>query len=170
MKYLIDPRRGSIEEANLKPGTFTQIYIHLIFAVKYRDRLLNKEIRPEVFKYISKIITNRNHKPYIVNGVSDHIHILIGYNPNDKIPDLVCNIKRSSSTFINEKKLLPGTFHWQGGYGAFSYSKSQVNRVFNYIKNQENHHKRKKFKKEYVELLDRFDVGYNKKYLFEFFE
>ncbi len=154
----------------MKPGTFTQIYIHLIFAVKYRNRLLNEEIRPKVFKYISKIITNRNHKSYIVNGASDHIHILIGYNPNDKIPDLVGNIKRSSSTFINEKKLLPGTFHWQDGYGAFSYSKSQVNQVFNYIKNQEKHHKRKTFKGEYTELLDKLGIEYNKKYLFEFFE
>ncbi len=108
----------------MKPGVFTQLYIQLVFAAKYRDRLLREEIRPEVFSYISGIITNRKHKSIIINGMSDHIHILIGLNPADTISDLVGTIKKSSSTFINEKEWFRGKFHWQDGYGAFSYGRS----------------------------------------------
>lgn len=154
----------------MKPGVFTQLYIHLIFAPKYRDRLLKKEIRSEVFSYISGVITNRKHKSIIINGMLDHIHILIGLNPNDKISDLVGTIKRSSSTFINEKNWFLGKFHWQDGYGAFSYGKSQLNDVYHYIENQEIHHKKRSFREEYMELLKRFDVKFEEKYLFEFFE
>ncbi len=154
----------------MKPGVFTKLYTHLIFAVKYRNMLLIKEIRPTVFKYISGIITKRKHKSIIVNGVSDHIHILVGLNPNDKISDLVGNIKKSSSTFINDNKLLHGTFHWQDGYGAFSYGRSNLDKVYKYIENQEQHHRRKTFREEYVGLLEKFEVEYDKRYLFEFFE
>lgn len=120
----------------MKPGVYTQLLTHLVFAVKYRDRLLTKEIRDEVFSYISGIITNRKHKSLIINGVSDHIHTLIGLNPNDKISDLVGTIKKSSSTFINQKGWLLGKFHWQDGYGAFSYGRSQLDTVYKYIANQ----------------------------------
>jgi len=125
----------------MKPGAFTQLYTHLIFAVKYRERLLTKNIRDEVFRYISGIIINRRHKSIIINGMPDHIHILVGLNPDDKISDLVGSIKKNSSVYINEKKLFHGTFHWQDGYGAFSYGKSQLNNVYSYILNQEIHHK-----------------------------
>jgi REP element-mobilizing transposase RayT len=154
----------------MKPGVFTQLYTHLIFAVKYRERLLVKEIRAEVFSYISGIITNRKHKSIIINGIPDHVHILIGLNPNDKISDLIGSIKKESSTFINEKNLFHGKFHWQDGYGAFSYSRSQLDRIYRYIADQESHHKRKTFREEYTELLKKFEVKYNEKYLFEFFE
>jgi REP element-mobilizing transposase RayT len=157
-------------EIVMKPGVFTQLYTHLVFAVKYRERLLKIEIRPEVFSYISGIITNRKHKSIIINGVSDHIHILIGLNPNDKISDLVATIKRSSSTLINQQKWFRGKFHWQDGYGAFSYSRSQLEKVYRYIENQETHHKKNCFRKEYVNLLKQFKIEYNEKYLFEFFE
>lgn len=154
----------------MKPGAFTQLYVHIVFAVKYRERMLVNEIREELFKYISGIITNRKHKAIIINGVADHIHILIGLNPNDKISDLVACIKRESSSFINEKKFFRGKFHWQEGYGAFSYSRSQLDDVYKYILNQEAHHKRRTFREEYVELLKRFEIKYDEKYLFDFFE
>jgi putative transposase len=154
----------------MKPGVFTQLYTHLIFTPKYRARLLKYEIRPEVLSYISGIISYRKHKSIIINGMSDHIHILIGLNPNDKISDLVGTIKRRSFTFINEKGWFKGKFHWQHGYGAFFYGKSQLDRVYNYIKNQEEHHKVRSFKDEYIELLKKFDIKFDKQYLFEFFE
>ncbi|MEJ5263537.1 MAG: IS200/IS605 family transposase [Ignavibacterium sp.] len=157
-------------EVNLKPGAFTQLYVHLIFAVKYRESLLTKEIREEVFKYISGIISNRKHKVLIINGMPDHIHILIGLNPNDKISDLVASIKRESSSFINGKKFFRGKFHWQDGYGAFSYSRSQLDVVYKYIANQEIHHKKRTFREEYVELLKKFEIKFDDKYLFDFFE
>jgi REP element-mobilizing transposase RayT len=154
----------------MKPGVFTQLYTHIVFAVKYRDRLLNSEIRSEVFSYLSGIATNRRHKSIIVNGMSDHVHILLGLNPNDKISDLVACMKRDSSTLINGKKWLRGKFHRQDGYGAFSYSRSQVDKIYNYILNQEKHHARRTFRQEYMELLDKFDIKYDEKYLFEFFD
>lgn len=134
----------------MKPGVFTQLYVQLIFAVKYRDRLLNKNIKEEVFRYVSGIITQRRHKSIIINGMPDHIHILLGLNPDEKISDLVAAIKRSSSLFINEKKWFRQKFHWQDGYGAFTYSRSQLNVIYNYIVNQENHHRKKTFREEYI--------------------
>ena len=154
----------------MKPGVYTQLYIHLVFAVKYRERLLKKDIRTKVFSYISGIITNRKHKSIIINGVSDHIHMLIGLNPDDKISDLVSTIKRSSSTFINQNNWFRGKFHWQDGYGAFSYSRSQLDKLYRYIQNQETHHKEYSFRQEYIKLLERFKIEYNEKYLFEFFD
>ena len=154
----------------MKPGVFTQLYVMLVFSPKYRESLLRKEIRGEVFSYISGIITNRKHKSIIINGVSDHIHILLGLNPNDKISDLVGCIKRDSSSFINEKKWFKNKFHWQDGYGAFSYGKSQLETIYKYIANQENHHKKSTFRDEYILLLKKFEVEYNEKYLFEFFD
>ena len=153
----------------MKPGVFTQLYIHLIFAPEYRERLLVKEIRSDVFSYISGILTNRGHKSIIINGTLDHIHIFFGENPNDKISDLVGCIKRDSSTFINEKNWFRGKFHWQDGYGAFSYSRSQLDAVYKYIANQEQHHQKITFKEEYTELLKKFAIEYNERYLFEFF-
>jgi len=154
----------------MKPGTFTQLYVHIVFAVKYRERLLTKEMRDELFKNISGIITNRKHKVLIINGVADHIHILIGLNPNDTLSDLVACIKRESSFFINTKKWFSGKFHWQDGYGAFSYGKSQLDDIYKYIANQETHHKKRTFREEYIELLKRFEIKFEEKYLFDFFE
>ena len=154
----------------MKPGTFTQLYIHIVFAVKYRERLLAKEMRDELFKFISGIVSHRKHKSIIINGIADHIHILLGLNPNDKIPDLVGCIKRESSSFINAKKYFPGKFHWQERYGAFSYGRSQLDNIYKYIANQEVHHRKKTFREEYEELLERFEIGYDEKYLFKFFD
>jgi len=130
----------------MKPGHFTQMYIHLIFAVKYRDRVLNDKIRPEIFSYIAGIIKGGNNKPIVTNGVSDHVHILVGFSPTQKISDLVANIKMSSSRFINDKKWLYGNFQWQDGYGAFTVSPSLINNVANYIEHQHEHHDKKVFR------------------------
>ena len=154
----------------MKPGVFTQLYVHLVMSPKYRERLLVKEIKGEVFKYISGILTNRGHKSIIINGVADHAHIFYGENPNDKISDVVGCIKKDSSTFINSKNWFRGRFHWQDGYGAFSYSRSQLDAVYKYIANQEQHHRKRTSREEYIELLKKFEILYDAKYLFEFFD
>jgi len=138
----------------MKPGTFTQLYIQFVFAVKNRDAVLSNRIRKRVFEYISGIITNMQHKSIIVNGVSSHVHILIGLNPSKSISDTVKEIKRSSSVFINSEKLCAGKFEWQEGYGAFTYSRSQLDYVYKYILNQEEHHKKKPFKEEYIDFFE----------------
>ena len=148
-------------------GTYSQIYIHIIFAVKGRENLLRKEFREEVFKYISGIIKEKGHKSIIVNGYNDHIHCFVGLKPSSSISDLVRDIKNNSSKFINEKGFLKNKFQWQEGYGAFSYSHSQIKRVYNYILNQENHHGKKSFREEYLEMLNKFEVDYKDDYLFE---
>lgn len=153
----------------MKPGRFTQLYVQLVFAVKNREAALNSEIRGRVFEYISGIITNLNHKSIIVNWVSDHLHILLGLNPSISISDTVYNLKRSSTLLINKEKLCKGVFAWQEGYGAFSYSKSQLESVYNYILNQEEHHRKVSFKEEYIKFLDEFAIEYEPKYLFDFF-
>jgi len=147
--------------------SYSQIYIHIVFAVKGRENLLNIPWRYDVFKYISSIIQNKNHKPIIVNGFFDHIHCFIGYNPAFALSDLVRDIKNNSSHFINTNNWVAGKFQWQAGYGAFSYSHSQISNVYTYILNQENHHQKKSFKNEFYELLDKFNVVYDDKYLFQ---
>jgi REP element-mobilizing transposase RayT len=152
------------------PGTFSQIYIQIVFAVKGRENLLQKPWREEVSKYMSSIVKAKNQKPIIVNGVADHVHLFIGLKPAATLSDLVRDIKNNTANFINDKKFLRGKFSWQEGYGAFSYGHSQLNAVYNYILNQEEHHKKQTFKEEYVELLRRFDVEHDQKYLFEWLE
>jgi len=152
----------------MKPGTFTQQYVHLIFAVKNREAMLNKDIRKRVFEYISGIITAMNHKSIIVNGVSDHVHILIGLNPSISISDTVHDIKRNSSLFINKERLCKGKFAWQEGYGGFTYSRSQLENVYHYIQNQEKHHEKSTFKAEYVEFLKKFAIDFDEQFLFDF--
>lgn len=154
----------------MKPGKFTQLYIQLVFAVKNRDAVLQTSIRSRVFEYISGIITNLNHKSIIVNGVSDHLHIFLGLNPSISISDTVYNIKRSSTLFINKERLCKGSFAWQEGYGAFSYSKSQLDSVYNYILNQQEHHRKETFKEEYLKFLEEFSIEYDSKFLFDFFD
>ena len=148
-------------------GSYSQIYLQYVFAVKGRRNLLKKPWREEVFKYISGIIKGKNQKPIIVNGVSDHVHVFVGLKPSMNIPDLIRDIKNNSSNFINENKWVKGKFSWQEGYGVFSYSHSQIGNVYRYIANQEAHHKKKTFKEEYVDLLVKFEIEYDEKYLFE---
>ena len=146
-------------------STFTQLYIHIVFSTLNRQNLLHGENRNRVYKYMTGIIKNLQHKPFIINGMPDHVHILFGLNPDRTISDLVHEVKRCSTNFINENKLSAVKFNWQEGYGAFSYSRSHLNRLINYIKNQEVHHKKRDFKTEYIELLEKFGVEYDPNYL-----
>ncbi len=132
--------RGRVWVEKMSYSTFTQIYFHIVFAVKEREKVLKSTFRPEVLKFITSVIQTRNHKVREINGVEDHIHILIGYNPNQSLPDLIRDIKSESSKFINERRLIRGHFSWQEGYGAFSIGKTELNRIHEYIRNQEVHH------------------------------
>jgi putative transposase len=152
----------------MKPGTFTQMYVHIVFAVQNRDAALREEIRDRVFKYMSGTINNLKHKTIIINGTFNHVHILIGMNPSISTSDTVRDIKRSSSIFINSEKLCPYRFSWQEGYGAFTISRSQIESVYNYIKNQESHHKKISFRDEYIEILDTNEIEFDKQFLFDF--
>jgi len=154
----------------MKPGTFTQMYVQLVFAVKNRDTALTTIIRPRVFEYMSGIVTNLRHKSIIINGVSNHVHILLGLNPSISVSDTVFEIKRSSSLFINKERLCPGRFSWQEGYGGFTYSRSQINDLYKYIENQENHHKVRTFHDEYVDYLKTNEMEFNEEFLPDFWE
>jgi len=154
----------------MKPGTFTQMYVQLVFAVHKKENILLQNIRPRIYQYISGIISGMKHKSIIVNGVSDHIHILIGLNPSVSVSDTVHDIKRSSSLFINENKLVPGHFLWQEGYGGFTYSRSQIEKVYRYIQNQETHHAKNSFRDEYMSILDKNEIRYDPRFLFDFFD
>lgn len=147
-------------------NTYTQLTIHIVFAVKHRENLLKTEYREELYKYIAGIIDNKKHKLLAINGVSDHIHILIGLDPSVALSDLVRDIKNNSSKFINEKKWVKGKFQWQVGYGAFSYARSQRPEVISYIQNQEEHHKKETFRNEYLKILQKFEVEYDESFVF----
>ncbi|MBK8503228.1 MAG: IS200/IS605 family transposase [Saprospiraceae bacterium] len=148
-------------------GTFSQIYIQYVFAVKGRQNLLHKPWRDEVFKYMSGIIKAKGQKAIIVNGVENHAHVFVGLKPSMNISDLVRDIKNNSSKFINEQKFVRGKFSWQEGYGVFSYSHSQVEAVYQYILDQESHHQKTTFREEYVDLLNKFEIDFDERYLFE---
>jgi putative transposase len=148
-------------------NTYTQIHIQFVFAVKYRNGLIDSSYKEELYKYISGIIKSHNHKLLAINGMPDHIHILIGMRPTQSISELMQDIKGSSSKWINEKKFLKIKFEWQEGYGAFSYSKSHVENVINYIINQQEKHKNKTFKEEYLNFLKTFEIEYDERYIFK---
>ena len=148
-------------------NTYTQIYIHIVFSVKHRRSLIESHFKDELLKYITGIIQDEGLKLLAINSMPDHIHIFVGLDANIAISDLVRKIKLNSSKLVNSKGLSHSKFHWQSGYGAFSYSKSHKKRVINYILNQEKHHQNKSFKEEYIKLLDRFNIKYNEKYLFD---
>lgn len=151
-------------------NTYSQIYIQVVFAVHGRQNLLAKEWRQEVFKYMAGIIKNKGQKPIIVNGVEDHVHVFVGLKPSMALSDLIRDVKNNSSNFINENRWAKGKFNWQEGYGAFSYGHSQIEAVYNYIQNQEAHHVKQSFQDEYLDLLKRFEVDYDTKYLFDWIE
>jgi putative transposase len=152
------------------PGTYSQLYIQIVFAVKGRQNLIEKEWRDELHKYISGIITGKGQKSIIVNGVADHIHCFVGLKPAMAISDLVRDIKNNSSKYVNENGWVKGKFSWQEGFGSFSYSHTHIDNVYRYILNQEQHHKKKTFKEEYLEFLEKFRIEYNEKYLFEWYD
>ena len=152
------------------PATFSQIYIQVVFAVQGRQNLIQHSWKTELHKYIAGIITAKQQKSIIVNGMPDHIHAFIGLKPAMAVSDLVRDVKNNSTKFINEHGFVKGKFSWQEGFGAFSYSRSHIDRVYKYILNQEEHHKKKSFKTEYIEFLNFFEIPYDEKYLFEWYE
>jgi len=146
-------------------NTFTQIYIHFVFAVQNRASLIQPEWKDELYKYITGIVQKNSHKLIAINGTANHVHIFIGYKPHQLIPDLMQDVKGSSSKWINEKKFVKGKFNWQEGYGAFSNSHSQIDQVVRYISNQEKHHKKQSFQEEYIFLLKKFNIQFDEKYI-----
>lgn len=148
-------------------NTYTQIFYHVVFAVKGRANLISSVWKDDLYKYISGIISNQNQKLYIINGMPDHVHILVSCKPNMNLSNLVKEIKEHSSKYINDQKFVLGKFSWQEGFGAFSVSYRNVEQVVNYIKNQEEHHKIKSFKDEYLEFLKEQNIDFEEKYVFE---
>jgi len=149
--------------------TYTQFYVHLVFSPKNRNALIQKIWKNDLEKYITGIVQNNGHKMLAIGSMSDHIHIFLDYNVNQLIPKLVEQIKTSSNDWIKKNQLSRFKFEWQKGYGAFSYSRSQLNTVINYVLNQEEHHRKKSFREEYFELLREYGVQFKEEYLFEFF-
>ena len=151
-------------------NTFTQLYVHAVFAVKYREQLILPSFETRLHKYMTGIVTNLGQKMLAINGMPDHVHIFMGFKPTANIADIIGKVKSNSSGFINENKLLHGYFQWQEGYGAFTYAHAQRYQVINYILNQKEHHRKKSFKEEYLELLNEFEVEYDKRYLFDWID
>jgi REP element-mobilizing transposase RayT len=151
-------------------NTYTQIRIHLIFAVKGRQNLISGSHRESVEKYITGVVQNRKHKLLAIYCMPDHVHVLVGFHPADSISNLVSAVKKASLVFILAQPWMPFAFEWQRGFGAFSYAKSQTEAVVSYILNQEEHHKKKSFREEYLEMLDKFGVEFEEEYLFEFYD
>jgi putative transposase len=153
-------------------NTYTQLYVQLVFAPKGREKMIPKEHKEEVHKYITGIVQHkdRRHKLIAINCMPDYIHIFVGLNPAQSISDLVGDIKTASSKYIKSRPWMPFDFEWQIGFGAFTYSHSQIDDVVKYILNQEQHHKKKTFREEYLDFLNKFDVPYDERYLFEFYD
>jgi putative transposase len=148
-------------------NTYTQIYIHIVFAVEGRQNFIKPEHNDELQKYIAGIVSGQKQKLIAINNMPDHLHLLIGLRPDSSLSDLVRDVKANSSKFINEKHWFAGRFSWQEGFGAFSYSRSQLGTVIRYIQNQQKHHARKSFHEEYIALLEKFGVEYDPKYIFK---
>lgn len=151
-------------------NTFSQIYLQFVFAVKQRESLIAKEHKEELHKYITSLVQHRNAKMLAIHCMPDHTHLFVGLKPTILISDFIKEIKVESNEFINSKKWIRGRFSWQEGYGVFSYSHSHISAVINYILNQEKHHQQKTFKEEYHELLKKFEISFDEKYLFDFVE
>jgi len=148
-------------------NTYTQIHIQAVFAVQNRQSLICDEWKDDLYKYITAIIQNNDHKLLQINGMPDHIHILLGMRPVQSLSDLMKQVKQDSSKWINQNRLVKGKFSWQEGYGAFSYSKSQLPRVIKYIQNQDKHHKTRTFRDEYLALLEAHGIDYDERYIFK---
>jgi putative transposase len=151
-------------------NTFSQIYLQFVFAVRNRECLISKHHKEELQKYIGGLVKNRDAKLLAVSCMPDHVHLFVGFRPNSLIADFIKEIKVESNEFINSKKWILGKFSWQEGYGVFSYSHSHIDRVIQYVDNQEIHHQKKSFREEYHELLDKFGISFDDKYSFDFIE
>jgi len=151
-------------------NTYSQVYLQFVFAVKGKQSLINPKNNEELQKYITGIVQNRKQKMLAINNMPEHLHLFVGFGTTMSMADFMEEVKAISSKFINEKGWLKGKFEWQRGYGVFSYSRSQIDDVIKYIINQQEHHKKKTFKEEYLEFLKKFEVEYDKRYLFEWIE
>jgi len=148
-------------------NTFTQIHIHVVFAVQNRISLIEKSWQERLYNYIIAIMQKNEHKIISIGGMPDHIHILFGFRPTQALSALIQEVKRDSSEWINKEKLTKGRFSWQEGYAAFSYSKSHVSQVIKYIETQENHHKKRSFIEEFTKILRDFDLEYDERFIFK---
>lgn len=148
-------------------NTYTKIHIQVVFAVQNRDCIIQNSWKEELYKYISGVIQNHKHKVLAINGMPDHLHILIGLRPTQSLSDLMQDVKGSSSKWINQKRFTKGKFSWQEGFGAFSYGKSQITQVIDYIKNQELHHEKRTFLEEYKDFLEKFEVDFDQRFIFQ---
>jgi putative transposase len=151
-------------------NTYTQIHIQAVFSVQDRHCIIGKSWRDELYKYMTGIVQNQGHKVLAINGMPDHIHVFFGMRPNQSLSGLMQDIKGDSSVWINKKGFVKGRFSWQEGYGAFSYNKSNVDNVIDYIKNQELHHQKKTFIEEYRDFLEKFEVDFDERYIFKSIE
>ena len=151
-------------------GTFSQIYLQFVFAVKGRQSLIAKENKEELHKYITGLVQNRKAKMLAVHCMPDHAHLFVGVKPAIFLPDFIKEIKVASNLFINEKHWVRKPFNWQEGYGVFSYSHSHIDRVVKYVLNQETHHRKSNFRNEYIGLLNKFEIPFEEKYVFEFLD
>lgn len=150
--------------------TYTQLYIHLVFAVKYRESLIHESFREELEKYMCGIVNEKRHKPLAIYCMPDHVHLFVGLNPAEAISTLVRDLKTATTALIKDKKWIVSRFQWQEGYGAFSHARSQLDTVVRYIRNQPSHHKKQVFRDEYLDMLQKAGIDYQPQYLFDWFE
>ncbi len=168
----MQPHRGDILIAKSKArktnmaNTYNQLYAHIVFDVKGRTNLISSQWKEELYKYISGILSGKKQKLMAINGMNDHIHLLIGFKPECSISDLIRDIKSNSSKWINEKGFFMGRFGWQSGFGAFTIGQSQIDRVYKYIENQDEHHRKKTVREEYIDFLKAYKVEYNLDFIF----
>lgn len=148
-------------------NTYTQVHIHCVMAVKYRSGMIDLSWKERLHQYITGVIQNHGHKMLAINSMPDHLHLFFGFRPSQSLSDLMRIVKSESSEWINKEKLALGRFAWQEGYGAFSYSQSQVQTVINYVMNQEEHHRKRTFLEEYQQFLDQFEVEFDQRFIFK---
>ncbi len=148
-------------------NTYSQLYTHIVFAVKGRQNLISQQWKEELYKYITGIINSKNQKMMVINGMPDHIHILISCKPDSNLSELIRDVKANSSKWLNDNNYVLGKFEWQPGFGAFSVGFSQIDSVINYILTQEEHHKKKSFKEEYIEFLQEYKIDFKPEYIFD---
>jgi putative transposase len=151
-------------------NTYTQLNVQTVFAVKGRENIITSHFRNQLFEYIAGILRNIKQYPLAVNGYKDHVHIFFELNPDSSLSNVLETVKSNSSKWINSNKFVLGRFEWQRGYGGFTYSRSQRNGVIQYIMNQERHHKTLTFRDEYLEMLEKFEMEYDERYIFEFYD
>ena len=162
MKTQMNPK-----SKNTKTNTYTQIHIQAVFAVRYREALIEPSWRERLYQYTTAIVQEQGHQILAVGGTANHIHILFGMRPTQSLSSLMMLVKRETSEWINQKGFCTGEFAWQTGYGAFSYSRSQVPRVVQYIQDQERHHAKRTFREEYLDMLKKAEVKFDEQYIFE---